>query len=273
MTPDDQLTLHLDPRRPALPVGLRPMLPRSVPAAFDDPDYLFEPWWGGARALASVEVDPTTGAGTIRIVDGRARELGAALPELVGPDGLGGRFGDHSAIVDGCLVVVGPDGRPDAPALMARLTGATGRIVIFLAFDLLALDGRPILSEPLERRRERLERTAQPGGSLLVVPAIAGEGRALHAAASVQGIPAVIGRHRRSPYLPGVRSRLWRLVPTGAGPTEAGTGIADSATVGETDAGTELWTELWTEPRAGRSGVGPILGLIRRLPLEGDHTA
>jgi hypothetical protein len=207
-------------------------------------------------------------------VNGRGRELGAELPELAGPDGLAARFGDHSAVLDGCLVVVGLDGRPDPSALAARLDGETGRIVVFLAFDLVALNGRPILSEPLERRRERLERVSQAGGSLLIVPAIAGEGRTLHAAAGVQGIPAIVGRHRLSPYLPGVRSRLWRLVRTGAGSAEAAaetaTGSGDAAGAGgvqdhEIDPG--------SQPVTGRSGDRPILGLILRLPLDGEGPA
>jgi bifunctional non-homologous end joining protein LigD len=274
MTLDDQLSLHLDARRPGLPAGLRPMLPRTVRAPFDDADYLFEPWWGGERAFVSVESDPAPHADMVRIVNGRGRELGAALPELTGPDGLAARFGDHSAVVDGCLVVVGLDGRPDPSALAARLDGETGRIVVFLAFDLVALDGRPILSEPLERRRERLERAAQAGGSLLIVPAIAGEGRTLHAAAGVQGIPAIVGRHRLSPYLPGVRSRLWRLVRTSAGSTEAapamrtGSGGADGA-----DGVPDHETDPGSQPLTGRSGARPIIGLILRLPLDGDGPA
>ncbi len=63
--------LRLDADRPALPRTLRPMLPRPIAAPFDDPDHLFEPWWGGERAFASVEVDPATGAGSVRIVDRR----------------------------------------------------------------------------------------------------------------------------------------------------------------------------------------------------------
>ena len=72
-------------------------------------------------------------------------------------------------------------------------------------------------------------------------------GRALHAAATAQGIPAIIGRHRRSPYLPGVRSRLWRLVPATA----------------ESTAGPRA---LAAEPTP--AGAGPILALIQRLPFE-----
>ena len=130
--------------------------------------------------------------------------------------------------------------------------GEPGGTVVYLAFDLVALDGRPLLAEPLERRRERLERTVEPGGSVLVVPAIPAEGRALHAAAAAQGIPAVIGRHRRSPYLPGVRSRLWRLVATGAGDGDEPPARRRRARRAPAEA----------------SGAIPILALIQRLPLD-----
>lgn len=285
MTPDDQLSLKLDPARPGLTTPLRPMLPRATVAPFDDPDHLFEPWWGGERAFASVEpevaraaaagtgaeagakaeteTDDAAGAeagagavGAVRIVDRRGRDLAPALPELAGPGGLGGRLSGHSAVLDGCLVVVDGRGRPDPRALGARLAGRAGPTVVYLVFDIVGIDGRPLLAEPLERRRERLERTVVPGGSVLVVPAIPGEGRALHAAATAQGIPAIVGRHRRSPYLPGVRSRLWRLVPAAAGP--------GSTQGSEPEPGPEALTE---EP--ARAAAGPILALIQRLPLEG----
>ena len=52
------------------------------------------------------------------------------------------------------------------------------------------------------------------------MPAIAAEGRALHAAAAAQGIAGVLARQRTSPYLPGVTtSRLWRFIAVG--PTAA----------------------------------------------------
>jgi bifunctional non-homologous end joining protein LigD len=242
----DQLDLRLEADRPALPRTLRPMLPRPVAAPFDDPDHLFEPWWGGERAFASVEVDPATGAGSVRIVDRRGRDRAPVLPELTATGGLVGRLGGHAAVLDGSLVVVDARGRPDPEALAARLAGRPGGTVVYLAFDLVALDGRPLLAEPLERRRERLERIVEPGGSVLVVPAIPGEGRALHAAAAAQGIPAVVGRHRRSPYLPGVRSRLWRLVATGP----------------------SLVPPPAPEAPDVASAAVPILALIQRLPLD-----
>ena len=74
--------------------------------------------------------------------------------------------------------------------------------------------GRHHAAQPLVRRREALRQVLRPGDEVVAVPAIATEGVALFEAAVAQGIagPAVsVG----SPYLPGVRSRLWRYVAAG----------------------------------------------------------
>ena len=246
----DQLSFALGDGQLGAWSPFRPMVPRPGATAFDDSDYLFEPWWGGERAFLVVEParigvatmggEAGSGSGAVRVFDRHGRDLAPALPELAD---LAGQLSGHSAVLDGCLVVVDGRGRPDRRALRDRLAGRSGRLVAYLAFDLVGLDGRPLLAEPLERRRERLERTVTAAGSLLVVPAIPGEGRALHAAAIEQGIPAIVGRHRQSPYLPGVRSRLWRLVSSHPLASPA----ADDAV---------------------RRAAAPMLALIQRLPFE-----
>ena len=50
----DQLSLRLDAALPNPPANLRPMLARPLPEAFDSPHHLFEPSWGGVRALAII---------------------------------------------------------------------------------------------------------------------------------------------------------------------------------------------------------------------------
>ena len=57
----------------------------------------------------------------------------------------------------------------------------------------------------------------RPGDEVVAVPAIATEGRALYDAAVAQGIAGILARQRMSPYLPGMRSRLWRYVPATPG--------------------------------------------------------
>ena len=262
---NDQLSLRLAADRPGPPRALRAMLPRSVAQPFDEVDHLFEPWWGGERAFAFVDVDPATGAGSVRIVDRRGRDRAAALPELTATGGLVGRLGGHAAVLDGSLVVVDPGGRPDPDGLAERLAGRPGRTVVYLAFDIVALDGRPLLAQPLERRRDILSDTLEPGGPVLVVPAIPGEGRALHAAAATGGIPGVIGRHRRSPYLSGVRSRLWRLAATGPSGVDPDLGSIGSA---GGMVGPDALTEGEHDAFADTSPTTPILALIQRLPLD-----
>jgi bifunctional non-homologous end joining protein LigD len=244
----EQLSLRLEPALPR-PGDVAPMWPTARADAFDSPDFLFEPTWGGHRALAFVGPSEAPGGGDVRITDPAGHELVARLPELAG---LAVRVAARSAVLDGELVVVDARGRADDDALRERLNGRPGRAVAYLVFDLLHLDGRWLLNLPLERRRDQLRRVLRPGDEVVMVPAIAGEGRALHAAVSSQGIAGVLARRRTSPYLPGVRSRLWRSIA--AGPT-----VEDGAT--------EALAAVETAPAAG---TAPVLALFRRLPFDDE---
>jgi len=255
----DQLSLRLEPEiasLPNLPDGLRPMLPRPIPEPFDSPVHVFEPSWGGLRALAFVGPAEVAGGGDIRIVDGEGRDVGSALPELAG---MAVRLDARSAVLDGELVAVDEAGRADAEELARRIAGGRGRPVAFLAFDLLHLDGRSLLSAPLHKRRDLLRKVLHPGDEVLAVPAIAAEGRALHEAAAAQGIAGVMARQRTSPYLAGVRSRLWRFIP--ASPLAPGQPVPiDSLAAARRDAEDLQLT-----------AAAPVVALIRRLPLLFDE--
>jgi bifunctional non-homologous end joining protein LigD len=245
----DQLTLPLDAtadRLPDLP-ELRPMLARPLPDAFDSDQHLFEPWWGGTRALVAIGPADRAGSGQVRIVDADGIDRTSALPELAG---TAVRVAARSAILDGELVVVDADGRADTPALARRLDGKPGRPVAFLAFDLLHLDGLSLLGQPLVKRREALRRILRPGDEVVAVPAIATEGRALFDAIVAQGLAGMMARQRQGPYLPGIRSRLWRYIPAVAGSVPA--------------------ADLADAPEEPVSATAPVLALLNRLPLDDE---
>ncbi|MEA2609268.1 MAG: bifunctional non-ous end joining protein LigD [Chloroflexota bacterium] len=243
----DQLSLRLEADQlPDLP-DLRPMLPRPLPEPFDSDQHLFEPWWGGERALIMVGPAEMAGMGGVRVIDANGRDLTSLLPELAG---LAVRLAARSAILDGELVVVDASGRADARELARRLSGDPGAPSAFLAFDLLHLDGISLLSQPLSRRREALRRVLRPGDEVVAVPAIATEGIALYEAAVAQGIAGVLARQRSSPYLPGVRSRLWRFVAA------------------VTPAASEAGAVTTSPPEVPAAAAAPVLALISRLPLE-----
>jgi ATP-dependent DNA ligase len=203
----------------------------------------------------------------VRLFDGEGRDVAPTLSELAG---LAVRVDARSAVLDGELVVVDAAGRADPAELARRLAGGRGRPVAFLAFDLLHIDGRSLLSAPLDRRREQLRRVLRPGDEVVAVPAIAGEGRALHEAAAAQGIAGVMARQRSSPYLPGVRSRLWRFIAVG-GDVESATD-GDAAASGRGAAGGAKPTSSGPDPDLDGEtpASAPVVALIRRLPLLFD---
>jgi bifunctional non-homologous end joining protein LigD len=248
----DQLTLRLEPPLPRLPAGLKPMLARPLPEPFDSDAHLFEPMWGGARALALIGPAERVGAGDVTLV----AEDGTAGPAPIELAGLGGRVQARSAVLDGEIVVVDEAGRLDRDELARRFAGEPGRPLSYLAFDLLHLDGRSLLSLALEKRRALLRQVLRPGDEVVAVPAIAGEGRALFDAVAEQGLLGIRARQRTSPYLPGVRSRLWRSVAIGAEPSAGGS-------VAALPGDAEVLEEMVDRKER-------VLALIRRLPLDFD---
>jgi len=238
-----QLSLGFDLALPRAG-GVAPMWPVPRRDPFDSPDHLFEPAWGGHRVLVFLEP-----AGAMRVVNSAGLALTPYLPEL---QGLRPLMTGRSAVIDGELVAIDASGRADDAALRAKLDGVGGRAVSLLAFDLLHLDGAWLLGRPLEARRALLRKVLADGDAAVVVPIVAGEGRALYAAVAAQGLAGVLARARTSPYLPGVRSRLWRsiAVAPSAAATDETTSDADTESV----------------PPSTR----PVLTVLRRLPLDLD---
>ena len=248
----DQLTLRMEPPLPRLPAGLRPMLARPLPEPFDSDAHLFEPMWAGARLLALIGQAEVAGCGDVVLI----AEDGTSGPAPIELAGLGARVQARSAVLDGEIVVVDEAGRLDREQLGERLQGKPGRPLSYLAFDVLHLDGRSLLNLTLDRRRQTLRQVLRPGDEVVAVPAMPAEGRALFDAVTAQGLFGIRARQRSSPYLPGVRSRMWRSVAVDGSMFNASEGsvanLADDAEV------------IGGAPNRGER----VLSLIRRLPLE-----
>jgi bifunctional non-homologous end joining protein LigD len=75
-------------------------------------------------------------------------------------------------------------------------------------FDCLYLDGRPIVNEPLSRRREWLEDVMKDGAAFRLSQAM-DDGPGLFKAASELGLEGIMAKERDSVYRPGTRSDAW----------------------------------------------------------------
>jgi bifunctional non-homologous end joining protein LigD len=194
--------LFRTPVPPLLPghIPLEASVPCSEP--FDDADWVFSIDWDGARAL--LFLDP---GGPIRLQGETPIDLGRRFPDVVGtvvvPEG-------RSAVLDGVIAVLDAQGRPDLPALGRRLAAGPALAAefpaVFLASDVLHLDGRSTIRWPLDRRIDALGGFAGHGDVLQVPDHVRGRGSALAAAAGARGLPALIARRGSAPYRSGVAS-------------------------------------------------------------------
>jgi bifunctional non-homologous end joining protein LigD len=244
----DQLPLELVVEPPQAPLALRPMLPRSSARLPVDGRHLLDVSWGGLRALAHIAPD-----GPRLIVHGR--DLGAGFPELTRALEDIASWG---TVLDGEIVVPDASGGLDRDALRDRLRGmgsvaatstavTTPAAATLVISDLLWLDGGSLMAEPLRARRARLTALRLDRPHLVALAPAADGGARLLDAARERGLAAVIAKRLDSPYLSGVRSRLWRSVRVDA----VGDTAADSADAGD----------AWN---------APLLALLRTLPLGGD---
>jgi len=194
--------LFRTPTPPLLPghIALEASVPCSDP--FDDRDWLFSIDWDGARALLYLDPDSPP-----RVQGETPVELGRRFPDVVetvaAPDG-------RAAVLDGVIAVLDAQGRPDLAALGRRLAAGAALAAelpaVYLAFDVLHLDGRAVTGWALERRIEALSAFAGSGDVLQVPDHVRGRGGALAAAAAARSLPALLARRARAPYRPGLAS-------------------------------------------------------------------
>ena len=203
MQDSDQLQIDLE----SFTDEMRPMQAASAEAPFSSPDYLFEVKWDGLRCI--VFRDPE---GHIRLQDRGLHDITADLPEVA----AAAKRIPPGSVIDGELVATDNDGRPDYPRLRERLTaGASLQEKIptaYLAFDALYLEEKPLLRQPVSRRRARLKKAVEAGGHIFVPDHIEEDGVELFEACLERGLEGVVAKHKLSPYVPGQRSPFWLKV-------------------------------------------------------------
>lgn len=203
MQEPDQLQIELE----SFPAEVRPMQAASAEAPFSSNEYLFEVKWDGLRCVLFRDED-----GEVRLKDRGMNDITVDVPEVA----VAAKRVPPGSVIDGELVATDTEGRPDYPRLRQRLAaGARMRDEIptaYLAFDALYLEGRPLLRQPVLRRRARLAKAVEAGGHLFVPQHIEEDGVELFEACLERGLEGVVAKHVQSPYVPGQRSPFWLKV-------------------------------------------------------------
>ena len=107
----------------------------------------------------------------------------------------------RSALLDGEAVVLDEKGVSQFPALVAALERHSDDIV-FVAFDILSLDGKDLRKKPLERRKAALRKLIpETTGRLRVAEHITGDGKRVFDEAVAAGAEGIVAKDRTAPYV------------------------------------------------------------------------
>jgi ATP-dependent DNA ligase len=134
---------------------IEPMLARLAGEIPAGDGWQFEPKWDGFRALVFRD------GGETYVQSRELKPLDRYFPELAGP--LRAQLPER-CVLDGEVVIAGPRGL-DFDSLLLRIHPAASRVKLlaaqtpasYVAWDLLALDGRDLRSTPQGERRAMLE--------------------------------------------------------------------------------------------------------------------
>jgi bifunctional non-homologous end joining protein LigD len=196
--------------QPAPPPTFEPMMAVLTAGPFDDDEWLFEVKWDGHRCLANL------GQAT-RLTSRTRRDMTAQFPELID---MHRQLAARNAVVDGEIVALDRDGRPSFERMQDRFHRAPdelarhkGRVPVqFIAFDLLWLDGQPLLDLPLVERRARLAEVLVETRDIRLSQVVEGAGTDVFEQVKELGLEGIVAKRGASPYRPGTRSHDWRKV-------------------------------------------------------------
>jgi ATP-dependent DNA ligase len=183
-----------------LKVPTLPQLAKSAKTLPTGDGWSYEPKFDGFRCVAFVDGDEVT------LQSRNGRGLTRYFPEL--------RFPEGRYVLDGEIVVDGPDGETDFDLLGQRIHPAKSRVDMlaaktparFIAFDVLSVDDDVLLSLPQRERRARLEAIVAPPVEL--TPAVSTPEEAERWLREAEG---VIAKQTEAAYRPGERVGMVKI--------------------------------------------------------------
>jgi bifunctional non-homologous end joining protein LigD len=182
-----------------IPEFVAPMLATLVTEPPRSGDWVYEVKHDGYRMLCRISKEG------IRLFTRTGREWTAKLPHLVAALR---ELGIEDSLLDGEIVVPGPDGRSDFQALQNAFDAHTDSPVVYYVFDAPYLDGHDLRRLPLKERKARLEKKLRPSSAVRFSDDLPGDAQQVLEEACKLGLEGLIGKEAGSVYVSG-RSKSW----------------------------------------------------------------
>ncbi len=178
-----------------------PMLATLAEDIPKEKGWLFEVKWDGYRTLAYLR------GGEVKLVSRRDNDLTERFATVA--RALPGAIRTPDAVLDGEVCAIDEDGRASFSAMQQG-----GANLLYYVFDVLELDGEPLVRLPYTERQERLREVLDPKSKVVRLSDAFEDGPALVRAVKQQRLEGVMAKKARSVYEPGRRSRNWLKVKT-----------------------------------------------------------
>jgi bifunctional non-homologous end joining protein LigD len=165
--------------------------------------WAFEVKWDGYRALAYVRGSETT------LVSRNRNDLSSRFASVANAVSRATKSPD--CVLDGEVCALDESGRSSFSAMQQ---GKPGTPIVYYAFDVLEIDGEPLVELPLVERRKRLERLLDKRNRVVRLSETFDDGKALYEAAKQERLEGIMAKRLDSRYVPGRRSRDWLKIKT-----------------------------------------------------------
>ena len=186
--------------RSGIATETEPMQATRIEQPFNDPGFLYEVKWDGYRIISRKEKRK------VKLYSRKGLDYTAKYPEIAAALS----HLPHNAVIDGEVVVLNHEGKPDFDALQRYKKGDT---IVYYVFDLLWLEGYSLLKTSLVERRSILEKIIHDN-ALVKLSAAFDDGIALYNQVKDLGLEGIVAKQRHSIYEPGKRVRSWLKIPT-----------------------------------------------------------
>ena len=175
---------------------------------FDDENYIYELKLDGIRCLAYID------GNFVVLQNKRHKDVTAIYPELSQMN----RCVRRRVILDGELVVLNEDGKPDFYALQRRSLmtdsfkislAAKSNPVQFVAYDIIYYDCTDLTDKPLMERKKILSDAVSEGNNLTISRYIEKNGIAFFELAKSRELEGIVAKRKDGLYHIGRRTRDW----------------------------------------------------------------
>jgi bifunctional non-homologous end joining protein LigD len=179
----------------------KPMLATLVDQVPEGDAWLFEVKWDGYRAIAYVR------GGETELRSRNDNDLTQRFAHVAREIAKAAK--SPSCVLDGEVCALDDQGR----ASFSEMQKGSDRLVYYV-FDLLELDGVPLVDLPLTERRERLQQLLDKRNRTARLSEAFDDGPALYTAAQKQELEGIMAKRRDSRYQEGKRTRDWLKIKT-----------------------------------------------------------